>query len=85
MGKRFEKADEYTRKYKKDLLPCRACGSTDIRIVSDRELFPPRNVWGVVCTKKNCECTGTSTSVKDVIRRWNELNSKPIENFNKDY
>ena len=33
MAKRFEKAKEYTEKYKSELLPCKVCGNTDVRIV----------------------------------------------------
>lgn len=37
MSKRYEQARVYTEKYKDKLSPCRWCGNTDIRIVTDRE------------------------------------------------
>lgn len=39
IAKRFEKAKEYTAKYRGVLSPCRHCGNTDIRIASDRSIF----------------------------------------------
>lgn len=81
MSRRFEKAREYTEKYKDILLPCHICGNKEIWIVSDKEIFPPkRNVWSVVCTKAACECTGTYTGVKEAIRHWNEINRRKNEN-----
>lgn len=64
MAKRFEKAREYTKKYGPQLLPCRFCGNTDIRIVSDRTIFPPKDGWGVVCTTDSCDSTITYTSFR---------------------
>ena len=77
---RYEKAKEYTKKYKNFLSPCHACGNNDVRIVPDRTIFPPRNVWGVVCATYACECTDTYTSVKDAVRQWKEINKKPYNN-----
>lgn len=73
MAKRFEKAKEYTEKYKNQLLPCRYCGNTDIRIVSDRTIFPSpsRDGWSVCCSTKSCDCTNVYTSVKKAIEAWN--------------
>ena len=77
MARRFEKAKEYTQKYKSVLLPCRVCGNTDIRIVSDRAMFPPRDVWGVICTTPKCDCIRPRTSVRESVRAWNERASIP--------
>lgn len=71
MAKRFEKAIYYTQKYKNDLLPCKYCGNTDIRIVSERTIFPPKDGWSVCCATHNCDITGTYTSVKKAIEAWN--------------
>ena len=76
MAKRFEKAREYTKKYGPQLLPCRFCGNTDIRIVSDRTIFPPKDAWCVVCTTDLCDCTDTYTSVREAVRSWNDQQSK---------
>lgn len=73
MANRFEKAKEYTRKYKSILLPCRYCGNTDIRIVSGRTIFDPKDIWYVSCSTHACDCTGDFTSVRKAIERWNEL------------
>ena len=73
MSKRFELAEKYTQKYKAQLSPCPVCGNTDIRIVSDRGIFPSRNLWGVVCTRKNCECTGAYPKVKEAVAHWKKL------------
>ena len=72
MAKRFELADKYTEKYKSVLLPCRFCGNKKIKIVSDRSIFPPKNVWGVVCTTPKCDCVGDYASVKEAVKAWNE-------------
>ena len=77
MAKRFEKAREYTNKYGSQLLPCRFCGNTDIHILSDRTIFPPKDGWVVSCTADTCgDCTATYTSVREAVRRWNEQQSK---------
>lgn len=76
MSKRFEQAKNYTQKYKNILLPCHVCGNTDIRIVSDRDIFPPKNVWGVCCATHACECTSTYTSVRKAIKEWNNKNKE---------
>jgi hypothetical protein len=70
---RFEKAKKYTEKYKEKLLPCKECGGTDIRIVSDRMMFlKPRDGWSVCCGEPKCDCTGVYSSVKEAVKRWNE-------------
>ena len=75
MAKRFEKAREYTQKYGPMLKPCKYCGNTDIRVVSDRTLFPkPKDVWSVVCMTPRCNFTGSHTKVRDAVARWNEIN-----------
>lgn len=76
MAKRFERAKEHTKKYGPQLLPCRYCGNTDIRIVSDRFIFPPKDGWSVVCTTERCDCSDTYTSVREAVKRWNEHHSK---------
>ena len=73
MAKRFQKAAEYTAKYKNELLLCGECGGTDIRIVSDRMMNAARDGWSVCCAHPCCDCTGVYTSVKTAIRRWNEM------------
>lgn len=74
MAKRFERAKAYTEKYRAVLLPCRYCGNTDIRIVSDRTgLAPSRDGWSVCCQTEKCDCTGTYKSVRDAVNRWNEM------------
>lgn len=72
MAKRFEKAKEYTEKYKNILLPCRICGNKNIIIVSDRMIFPSKDAWSVCCSTHNCDCVGNYTSVKEAIKKWNE-------------
>lgn len=73
MAKRFEKAKEYTKKYKSLLQPCRYCGNTDIRIVSDRSILGKTgNTWSVVCTTPSCDCTAEYTSVRAAISAWNK-------------
>lgn len=71
MAKRFEKAKYYTQKYKSILKPCKYCGNTDIRIVSDRTMFPPKDGWSVCCMTDKCGCVGIYTSVKKAIELWN--------------
>lgn len=71
MANRFEQAKKFTEKYKRLLPPCRYCGNTDIRIVSDRTIVNPRNGWSVCCMTPKCDCTGVYTSVKDAIEAWN--------------
>lgn len=75
MAKRFDKAKEYTQKYKHMLLPCRYCGNTDIHIVSDRTIFDPYDVWYVCCSTRACDCTADFTSVQAAIRQWNKKQS----------
>lgn len=74
MAKRFERAKEYTQKYKSQLLPCKWCHGTDIRITSDRTIFNPRNVWSVDCSCGNC--VYGLVRVKDAVQRWNEQNKE---------
>ena len=70
MSQRYIKAAEYTAKYKKDLLPCRHCKGTNTRIVSERTVFDPKNVWYVACC--DCgDCASDSTSVRQAIKNWN--------------
>lgn len=72
MSRRYEKAAAYTEKYKHMLLPCRYCGNTDVRIVSDREMLNPRDMFFVSCQTPKCDCTGSFTSVRAAIKHWNE-------------
>lgn len=73
MAKRFELAKKYTEKYKSVLLPCRFCGNTDIKIVSDRTIFPkPRDVWSVVCTTPYCDSSNYHSCVKGAVEAWNK-------------
>ena len=73
MAKRFEKAMEYTQKYKSVLLPCKWCGNKDVRIMSDKTILSnPKDGWFVSCQTPHCDCTGTYTSVKKAIEKWNE-------------
>ena len=77
MANRFEKAKEYTQKHKNALLPCKWCHGTDIRINSDRQMFPkPRNVWSVDCSCGNC--VYGLPHIKDAISRWNAQNKEII-------
>lgn len=76
MAKRFERAKAYTKKYKSILLPCRCCGDTDIRITSERTIFPAKDAWAVGCGTPCCDCTGAYTSVKKAVKRWNEMQTK---------
>ncbi len=74
MAKRFEKAVEYTEKYKSMLLPCKWCGNKDVRIMSDRTILSnPKCGWFVSCQTPHCDCTDTYTSVKKAIEKWNEM------------
>lgn len=80
MAKRFELAKKYTEKYKHLLLPCRYCGNTDIRIVSDRTVFTkPTNGWSVCCATSACDCTGVYTHVKDAIETWNRRANEALQ------
>lgn len=73
MAKRFERAREYTQKYKHLLHPCKWCDSYDIEIQSDRSIFSYQNIWNVVCT--NCgNCVCGEPKVKDAVKRWNDAN-----------
>ena len=77
MAKRFVKAMEYTEKYRDQLLPCKWCGNTDIRIMSDRTILSnPKDGWFVACQTPHCDCTDTFTSVKKAIEKWNENQRK---------
>ena len=76
MAHRFEKAREYTRKYKSQLLPCKWCHGTDVHINSDRSIFPkPQNVWSVDCATCG-NCVYGLPRVKDAIQRWNDQNKE---------
>lgn len=72
MAKRFELAEKYTEKYRAVLRPCRYCGNTDIRIVSDRSIFGSHNTWSVCCMTPKCDCTGEYTKIKDAVKAWNK-------------
>lgn len=77
MAKRFEKAREYTEKYKSVLLPCKYCGCKDIQITSEKMVMnDPKNYWCVTCSTYGCDCTGFYTSVRMAIKKWNERHSK---------
>lgn len=78
MAKRFEKAKAYTQAYQHVLLPCRHCGSTDIRVLSDRTIFPPKDVWFVACSTPSCDCTASFSSVRRAVQRWNQQQSHPL-------
>ena len=73
MAKRFEKAREYTEKYKSLLLPCRICGNKEIIITSD--ILLSKYVWSITCTTKSCDYY-SDVSVKNAIKKWNERQSK---------
>lgn len=79
MARRFEKAKEYTAKYRGALLPCRNCGNTDIRIESDRMVYPPKDGWSVCCSTPRCDCTAVYPSVRAAVKRWNEMQSMKEE------
>lgn len=70
MANRFEKAREYTKKFRPHLLPCRFCGSRTISIASDRMMS--KDGWFVCCTTKSCDCTATVSSVKEAVKLWNK-------------
>lgn len=74
MAKRFEKAREYTEKYKDVLRPCKYCKNTDIVIASERMFGDNKNYWSVCCSTIGCDCTGNFTSVKKAVESWNERN-----------
>lgn len=77
MAKRFDKAKEYTEKYKSVLLPCKFCKSKYIVITSDRTIWgKPKNVWSVGCTTPKCDCVCFYTSVKEAVKAWNERQRK---------
>ena len=74
MSLRYEQAKQYTERYKNKLLPCAVCKSEDVRICTDRTIFPkPQNVWFVACQTPNCDCTDSFTSVKQAVARWNDM------------
>lgn len=68
---RFDLAKKYTQKYKAQLLPCKYCKSTDVRIVSERTVFNPKNVWSVCCTTPRCDCVTNYDRVVDAVAAWN--------------
>lgn len=75
MSKRFEDAKRMTEKYRSRLIPCSYCGSTDIRVTSEREIFgidgkPARYYWGVSCPTRDCDCA-TDFSIHKAIKKWN--------------
>ena len=74
MSLRYRKAQEYTEKYRGKLVPCKYCGNTDIRIVSDRGIFDNSYCWSVCCSTKNCDFTIDKRLFK-AINRWNERHS----------
>lgn len=79
MAKRFEKAKEYTKKYKNVLLPCKWCGNKDINITSERMIFNDnKNYYSVTCSTTNCDCTKFYTSVKDAVIAWNKKQTEKI-------
>ena len=79
MARRFEQAKKYTEKYKSSLKPCRICGNKDVRICSERGIFPPCNLWSVSCSTYACDCTGAYPFVKQAIMRWNEMQEQHNE------
>lgn len=79
MAKRFELAKKYTKQYQDSLLPCGVCGNTDVRVVSDRSIFGARDTWSVCCSTHGCDCTGPYTSVKEAVRRWNEMQERRLD------
>lgn len=71
MANRFEKAKQYTEKYKSILKPCKYCKSTNIHIISDRTIFNPKNVWSVDCA--DCgDCVYGEPTVKSAVEKWNK-------------
>ena len=80
MSKRFEKAKEYTEKYKDLLLPCKYCKSNDIHITSERMVMNDNhNYWCVTCSTMGCDCTKFYTSVNKAIKAWNEKHGVIID------
>lgn len=71
MAKRFEKAKEYTAKYKSVLAPCKYCGNTEIIITSERSIFENKNLWAVTCITRSCDFA-IDSNVKRAIQKWNE-------------
>ncbi len=70
MAKRFEDAKRFTEKFKDKILPCRSCGSKNVRVVSERSIFDSKNVWYIGCC--DCpDCGPESTSVRKAIKFWN--------------
>lgn len=84
--KRYEKAKEYTQKYKNVLAPCKYCGNTDIYITSDRAFWGSnkgKNLWSVVCSTPNCDCTKPFSSVRAAITHWNDRHQKSTQYISK--
>ena len=71
MAKRYEKAREYTLKYRGQLRPCFFCGNKELDVYSDRSTFPSRDVWGISCSKCG-DCVRPDTSVRRVVEYWND-------------
>lgn len=69
-----KKAEDYTKKYEKEICPCGNCGSTDVQIVYSLSLYPKtRDTWYVKCN--SCKFrTVAYSSVKRTVTRWNEIN-----------
>ena len=79
MARRFERAKEYTQKYKLSLLPCRYCGGKNVAILSERSIFAPsKDGWTVTCG--DCgDCTAFDTSVKRALAKWNSEEWRKVE------
>lgn len=75
MARRYEKAKQYTEKYKSILAPCKYCGSTGIEITSDRAVLDSKLYWSVTCPTSGCDCS-SDTSVKRAIEKWNNRHGR---------
>lgn len=84
MAERFKKAKAYTEKYKHLLQPCKECGSTDVRIMSDRTMGVSRDTFFVSCQTPHCDCTDSYTSVLKAIEKWNRQKENRISVLHLD-
>ena len=69
-----KKAEDYTKKYEKEICPCGNCGSTDVQIVYSLCRYPKtRDTWYIICNACKSR-TDAYSSVKRAVIKWNTKN-----------
>lgn len=71
MAIRFQKARQYTEKYRGQFVSCKFCGNTDIRIWTETETFGGKPYWTVCCMTPCCDAIRVD-KIRDAVRNWNE-------------